>query len=1081
MHEIVGVEVDLFSLRRAIGGSSWVKGKLAAAQGMVRDTSWNAAANELRGTVHGDRGRGYRAQAFFSIDAAGIARFTRSECDCAIRRDCKHVVALVHSALPSQTDPAAQRPADPAPPEPASVAVPLAIELKLEDGLGWQRGLFARIVRRDRSGAWTDDRLTWGNLESASFLGEHDQAQLRVVRTLYRLYRESGGRGIRDFDRSIDLSMIRSPRLWTLIEEAAAAGLQLLYPGAAGPLLAHCEGRFYVDLTRNLNGELCIGTVILNSDREPFVPVSFLGTDGLVAVCVSRAERAAEAPGSWRFRLIRLAKPVDWHYQQRALAGECQRVPGDREPVFLESYYAALRWGDVISSDDSVRLPTISGPDLVLRVSVCPGTELELTWEWAYQIGDSPRRTPLRPGSQEEYYRNVNAEQQVLAGLDLPLRRYRLGAHVPDRPAPALAPRTRLADRDAIRFLRELPRLADQPRLIVETGGGAAAYREATGPLRIALSTDEVTGRKDWLGLEVTVTIEGREVPFLDLFLALNCGNKYLMLPDGTFFSLDRPELHKLAQLIEEARALNEPGPLRVNRHQVGLLNELASLGVSDGEMLAWRQRSQGLISPGSPGQPVPAKIKKELYPHQKDGFDWLAALWEQQLGGILADEMGLGKTLQSLALISHARDRDPAAAPFLIVAPPSVADNWVDEANSFTDLRLKRVKWTTAGRRQTLDELASGYDAVVTTYNLLRLDFAAYRAMTWSGLLLDEAQRIKNVQSETYQCARRLPVPVKIAITGTPMENNLMELWALLSVAAPGLFPRADGFFRYYAQPIEDRNDDGRRDQLWRRMRPVVLLRTKEQAASQLPPKHEWLLKVELHAQHREVYQKQLYREQLKVLNLLDDVNAHRFTILRSLTKLRQLSLHAGLVDETCADLPSAKIDALLGQLGEMDGDGHRALVFSQFTGFLGKIRTRLEAESVPYCYLDGSTKDRAGIINKFKSGTAPVFLISLKAGGSGLNLTEADHCFLLDPWWNPAVEAQAVDRAHRIGQHRPVNVCRVVAANTVEEGVLELQERKAKLFASILRDSRRPLDARLTADDIRALYIQDWADLAS
>ena len=368
-----------------------------------------------------------------------------------------------------------------------------------------------------------------------------------------------------------------------------------------------------------------------------------------------------------------------------------------------------------------------------------------------------------------------------------------------------------------------------------------------------------------------------------------------------------------------------------------------------------------------------------------------------------------------------------------------------------------------------------------MTTYNLLRLDFAAYQVMTWSGLLLDEAQRIKNVQSETYQCARRLSVPVKIAITGTPMENNLMELWALLSVAAPGLFPRKDGFFRYYAQPIEDRSDDERRDQLWRRMRPVVLLRTKEQAASHLPPKNERLLTVELHAQHREVYQRQLHREQLKVLNLLNDVNAHRFVILRSLTKLRQLSLHAGLVDETCADLPSAKIDALVGQLGEMDGDGHRALVFSQFTRFLGKIRMRLEAEGVPYCYLDGSTKDRAGIINKFKSGTAPVFLISLKAGGTGLNLTAADYVIHLDPWWNPAVEDQASDRAHRIGQQRPVTVYRVVAANTVEEGVLELQERKAKLFASILRDSRRPLDARLTADDIRALYIQDRADLAS
>jgi superfamily II DNA or RNA helicase len=1059
-----------------MGGGSWIKGKRAAEQGLVRDPTWDPAVSELRGRVR-DRGRYHRARASFSIDTAGTARFAGSECDCTLRRDCKHVAALVQAAFPPQADPAAGRPTDSQPPEPASAAAPMALELWLEAGLGCQHRLFARIIRHDRSGEY--DRLTFGNLPDATSLGEYDQAQLHAVRALLQLYRESGGGVIRDFDRSIDLSGIRSPRLWTLLEEAAAAGVQLQYPGTAGPLPPLGEGRFYVDVTRNLDAELCLGAVILNSDRESFAPVSFLGADGLVAVCVSRAERAADVPANWRFRLIRLVKSVDWHYRQWGLAGECQQVPADQEAVFLKKYYAGLRWGDMISSDDSVRLPTISGPDLVLRVCTESNTTLEVTWEWAYQIGDLPRRVPLRPGSEEEYYRNVNTERQVMAGLDLPLRRYRLGAHVRGRAI--LAPRTLLRDQEAMQFLRELPRLRDQPRLIVETGSAATTYREATGPLLITLATDQVTGRTDWFGLEVTVTIEGHDVPFVDLFVALSRHDKYLMLPDGTFFSLDRPELNKLAQLIEEARALNEPGPLQVNRHQIGLLNELAALGASDDEMLAWRNRSGGLITPETTSQPVPATIKKELYPHQKDGFDWLAGLWERQTGGILADEMGLGKTLQSLALIAHARDRDPTAAPWLIVTLSSVADNWVDEANSSTGLRLRGVKRITKGRRQTLEELASGCDAVVTTYDLLRLDFEAYQAMNWSGMLLDEAQRIKNVKSAVHLCARRLRAPVKIATTGTPMENNLMELWALLSVVVPGLFPRSDGFFRYFAQPIEDLNDDGRREQLWRRIRPTVLLRTKEHTLPELPPKHEQLLKVELHEQQREVYQRQLHREQLKVLNLLDDMNTHRFTILRSLTRLRQLSLHAGLVDEACADLPSAKIDALMSQLGEMGDSGHRALVFSQFTRFLGKIGERLEAEGVPYCQLDGSTRDRAGIISKFKSGTAPVFLISLTAGGAGLNLTEADHCFLLDPWWNPAVEAQAVDRAHRIGQRRPVSVCRMVAADTVEEGVIELSDRKARLCASILRDSRRPLDARLTADDIRALYTHNWDELAS
>jgi SNF2 family DNA or RNA helicase len=357
-----------------------------------------------------------------------------------------------------------------------------------------------------------------------------------------------------------------------------------------------------------------------------------------------------------------------------------------------------------------------------------------------------------------------------------------------------------------------------------------------------------------------------------------------------------------------------------------------------------------------------------------------------------------------------------------------------------------------------------------VTSYALLRIDFAAYAELSWAGLFLDEAQNVKNRQSKIYQCVRRLVAPVKIAITGTPLENNLMELWSLLSIAAPGLFPNPVSFSEFYARPIEKDGDAELLAQLQRRIKPLVRRRTKQQVVADLPAKQEQILEIDLHPQHRRVYETHLQRERQKVLGLIHDMNANRFTIFRSLTLLRQLSLHAGLVDDAYHGLPSAKIDALISQLGDVTGGGHRALVFSQFTGFLAKVRAELDALGMQYCYLDGSTRNRPEVIEQFKGGTVPVFLISLKAGGFGLNLAEADYCFLLDPWWNPATEAQAVDRIHRIGQTRNVMVYRLVARDTIEEKVMALKARKAKLFSSVM-DHGDVFSTAIDADDIRRL----------
>jgi SNF2 family DNA or RNA helicase len=405
-------------------------------------------------------------------------------------------------------------------------------------------------------------------------------------------------------------------------------------------------------------------------------------------------------------------------------------------------------------------------------------------------------------------------------------------------------------------------------------------------------------------------------------------------------------------------------------------------------------------------------------------------------------------------------------------VTPTSVLANWTAEAERFApDLKVVTVSDTLGRRGVSLSGVIDGADAVVTSYTLLRLDFEAYGAAEWAGLFLDEAQYVKNHQSKAYQCARRVATPFKVAITGTPMENNLMELWSLLSITAPGLFPNPERFKDYYAKPIEKGGNGELLAQLRRRIRPLIMRRTKEQVAADLPEKQEQVLEVELHPRHRKVYQTHLQRERQKVLGLLDDVNHNRFTILRSLTLLRQLSLHAGLVDEEHSDVPSAKIDSLIEQIEDVVGGGHRALVFSQFTRFLRMARSRLEAAGVECCYLDGTTTNRPAVISSFKEGTAPVFLISLKAGGFGLNLTEADYCFLLDPWWNPATEAQAVDRTHRIGQTRNVMVYRLIASGTIEEKVMALKVRKAELSASVLDDGAT-FGSALSAEDIKGLF---------
>jgi len=452
------------------------------------------------------------------------------------------------------------------------------------------------------------------------------------------------------------------------------------------------------------------------------------------------------------------------------------------------------------------------------------------------------------------------------------------------------------------------------------------------------------------------------------------------------------------------------------------------------------------------PPGPRPRDLTAELRKYQERGVDWLAFLRSAGLGAVLADDMGLGKTLQTICVLERGS---------LVVCPTSVVQNWVTELARFRP-ELKVCVYH--GPRRALDPKAH---VTITTYALLRLDQALLGGRTWSTVVLDEAQAIKNPDSQSARAAFEVRADFRISLSGTPLENRLEELWSQLHFTNPGLLGGRRDFDVHYAKPIAE-GHPGRAEELRQRIRPFVLRRMKEEVAPELPPRTEMVLYAELSEAERLVYDTVRAATQADVLARLD-AGGNVLGVLEALLRLRQAACHSALVPGQVAT-SSSKIEALIEALTQVLDEGHRALVFSQWTSFLDLLEGDLGRAGIAFLRLDGSTTNRAEVIEEFQAGEGPrVFLISLKAGGTGLNLTAADHVFFLDPWWNPAVEQQAADRAHRIGQTRPVFVYRLVAKDTVEEKILLLQDKKRALAAVALSGGQAA--GELTREDLRAL----------
>ncbi len=1099
--------VDAREILRVVGGVSFTRGKALATDAALSGFLWDPVAQALAATVSED-GEPPRDVAITLATKKTVRVIDAATCPCADAPKCRHVAAvLIYSnsmhlrakdvvyrttaaAVPAWQQ-SLQELLAPAPATPKSLGGPsskhpvlqMGLQFDLQDttlsahqqwapgsGVGqlkvasrrWRLGV--RPVVRSGIDRWARSNLRWNNITFKTYGLNLDIEQHRWFCQFVPLYRAKGELYFGEDNDWLYLDEYSSALLWELLPEAKALGVALVGMRTNTRIMLASPAHVTLGARATEDGLALAPSVSLNGHKfilDANMAAGSIGNHGVYAAGEDHHEiLLGQVPGGLSHTELSMLRHP-----------ETLNVPeGETEEFFSRVYPRLARKLRVTSPDASIELPAVLPPKLVAKIRYGTTESIDVDWTFDYQgmVVDAADR-------------DIAVESALESTVLEILNRY------PAFEATVLGPK-HLKGLEVIDFVRRvLPELTEVEGLVIKETGNRPEFHELTESPELVITTVE-SDRRDWFDLGLLISIGGRQIPFAEILRALINGETKLLMPDRSYFSLQDPLFDKLRSLVSEASGLRDmkdkEADISLTQYQYAMWEELDALAAHVEGPDAWVSALNSLVDLKATETELPATLNATLRPYQTEGVGWLATLWRNGLGGVLADDMGLGKTVQALALILHAHQvwENPEAhedvsgtaaqrAPFLVIAPTSVVSNWKDEAARFApSLRVATITDTESRAAASLATIAGENDIVVTSYTLLRLDDDAYADITWAGLILDEAQFVKNKATKAHHVARDMPARFKLAITGTPMENNLMELWSIFAIVAPGLFPSALRFAENYQRPIERQGLPEPLARLRRRVRPFMLRRTKAAVVTDLPPKQEQVLHVELGEAHRRVYDTHLQRERQKVLRLVTDMDKNRFTIFQSLTLLRMLALDASLVDPDYADVPSAKLDVLFEQLEDVLAEGHRALIFSQFTSFLKKAADRLDAAGTPYAYLDGSTRKRAEVIDSFKSGAAPVFLISLKAGGFGLNLTEADYCFLLDPWWNPAAESQAVDRAHRIGQTRNVMVYRMVAKDTIEEKVVALQDSKRQLISSVM-DEGAGFGKVLNADDIREL----------
>ena len=593
----------------------------------------------------------------------------------------------------------------------------------------------------------------------------------------------------------------------------------------------------------------------------------------------------------------------------------------------------------------------------------------------------------------------------------------------------------------------------------------AGRINRATPTLRV-----HITSGIDWFDLKTIVEFGDQQISLHDLRKAMKRGERFIKLADGSIGQIPDEWIRKYRHLWNLAQETGEG--FRLSDLHLPLLDSLLEGDATiqaPADLVQRRERLRGFerIEP----QPLPKGFTGDLRPYQKHGLDWLHFLKEYRFGGILADDMGLGKTVQVLAYLQSIKEQRAPLRAALLVVPKSLIANWQREAERFTP-GLRFLEYL--GNFRSKDtSLFDGYDVVLTTYGTMLRDVEILRTYRFSHVILDESQAIKNPLAKSARAARLLEADHRLVMTGTPVENNTFELWSQFAFLNPGLLGNMDYFKREFANPIESGGDEETAALLRKLTYPFILRRTKEQVAPELPPRTERTMYTDMAPAQKKIYiqTRERYRAELMGLIESEGLNDTRFRILEGLLRLRQIAIHPALVEKDYRG-EAPKFEFLLETLETLQAEGHKALIFSQFVETLKLIRRELDQRGIQYVYLDGQTPNRQSRVDLFQNDPSyPFFLISLKAGGVGLNLTAADYVIHLDPWWNPAVEMQASDRAHRIGQDKPVFVYKIIARDTVEEKILQLQERKRALVKSIVA-TEASFFKSLTKDEVKTLF---------
>lgn len=808
-------------------------------------------------------------------------------------------------------------------------------------------------------------------------------------------------------------------------------------------------------------GRCCLRKIMDSNDLSPLA-----WDDG--GPWAFRLQMRRREPQGWEIRgvLYRDEECMDLAEPALVLEGGLVFTGGKVAPLAED---AQFRWISFLRREGVIVAPDKDRDKLLETLLNSPGLpRLEVPEELRFEEVTVPPRPQLRIRAGSSYdERRLTAELSFDYGGRLVSAQHKAGGLYDSvkrrflRRDPAaedaarellngLGVRFRPWDRDAKSHLEltasKLPRVT---RTLVEAGWHVEAdgklFRQP-GAFRI-----EVASGVDWFELHGAAEYGDTHAKLPELLAALRRGDNVVRLDDGSYGMLPEEWLKRIGMLAGIGEA--QGGHIRFRRSQAGFLDALlAAEPAATCDETFNRVRQQLRSFQGVDPAAQPSGFVGQLRDYQREGLGWMDFLRRFSFGGCLADDMGVGKTAQVLALLEARRALRAAGeriAPSLVVVPRSLVFNWKEEAARFTP-QLRVLDYTGVARNG--DDFAA-YDLVLSTYGTLRRDAARLKDVEFDYVILDEAQAIKNAATASAKAARLLHGAHRLALSGTPVENHLGELWSLFEFLNPGMLGAAS-VFKLAGAAARNPDDDTRR-LLAHALRPFILRRTKQQVARELPEKTEQTVHCEMKPEQRALYNelREHYRRALLKRIEAEGLAKSKIQVLEALLRLRQAACHPGLLDPKRRGEPSAKLESLLAQLSEVIDEGHKALVFSQFTSLLAIVRDRLDNDHIAYEYLDGATRDRQACVERFQNDAeCRVFLISLKAGGLGLNLTAAEYVFLLDPWWNPAVEAQAVDRAHRIGQTRQVFAYRLIARDTVEEKVLELQKTKRDLADAII-----------------------------